>query len=208
MNKHLQWRYATKKFDSTKKIPVQEMTDLLEALRFSPSSFGLQPWKFVIVRNSGLREQLKKHAWNQSQITDADTLIVFCVLKNMDEKYIKNFTSYVAQVRGVSKESLSSHEQMMLGFLKSKNAEAVLQWMKNQVYIALGVFLAECASRTIDSCPMEGFDAIKFDEILGLSQEGLESVVLCTVGYRAEDDQYAKLAKVRFEKSEVFIDRP
>ena len=207
MDQHLNWRYATKKFDFSKKISKQKLAELLEVLRLSPSSYGLQPWKFVIVHDPVLRKKLRPHAWDQPQITDADTLIVFCAVKTMDENYVKNYVERIAQVRGVTKESLSSYEQMMMTSLKGKSPEAISQWMKNQVYIALGVFLSECAYRKIDACPMEGFDSKKFDEILDLSQEGLESVVLCAVGYRALDDHYAQLKKVRFDKNEVFINK-
>ena len=207
MNENFKWRYATKKFDTTKKISTQDFAELLEVLRFSPSSFGLQPWKFVIVQDPELRKKLRPYAWDQAQVTDAGALIVFCALKKMDEDYVKRYVNILAEVRGVTKESLLGYEQMITGFLKSKGPQAVSEWMKNQVYIALGVFLAECAHRQIDACPMEGFDAEKFDEILELSQEGLESVVLCAVGYRAHDDHYAALKKVRFENNELFIDR-
>ena len=125
----------------------------------------------------------------------------------MDENYVKRFVESIARVRGVSKESLAGYEGMMVGNLKAKSKEQVSEWMKNQVYLALGFFLGECAQRRIDACPMEGFDARKFDEILELPQQGLQSVVLCPVGYRASDDQYAKLKKVRFEQEEIFIDR-
>ena len=125
----------------------------------------------------------------------------------MDENYVKNYLERIAQVRSVTKESLLGYEQKMMGYLKGKSAEAISQWMKNQVYIALGGFLSECAHRKIDACPMEGFDSKKFDEILALSKEGLESVVLCAVGYRALDDHYAELKKVRFDKNEVFINK-
>ena len=136
MNEHLNWRYATKKFDPSKRLSQQELSELLETLRLSPSSFGLQPWKFIVLQNSELRKKLRPHAWDQSQITDADILIVFCVLKKMDENDVKRFVESMAKVRGISKESLQGYEQQMLGFLKSKNPEAVFQWMKNQVYIA------------------------------------------------------------------------
>ena len=206
MNIDLNWRYATKKFDSLKKISRQDFEELLEALRLSPSSFGLQPWKFIVVHDPILRKKLRPHAWGQPQVTDADTLIVFCSLKSMNEKYVKDHADLIAQVRGVTRGSISGYEQMMLASLKSKSPEAVSQWMKNQVYIALGVFLSECAHRKIDACPMEGFDAEKFDEILDLPQQGLESVVLCAIGYRSTDDHFADLKKVRFDKNEVFID--
>ena len=207
MSNELNWRYATKKFDVSKKISAEDFAELLEVLRFSPSSFGLQPWKFVIVHDTDLRKTLRPHAWDQPQITDADTLIVFCALKNMDEDYVKRYVASIAKVRGVAKESLAGYEGMMIGSLKAKSTEAVNQWMRNQVYLALGFFLGECAHRRIDACPMEGFDAKKFDEILELPQQGLQSVVLCPVGYRASDDQYAHLKKVRFEQDEIFIDR-
>jgi nitroreductase len=208
MNDDLNWRYATKKFDSSKKISKQEFDQLLEVLRFSPSSCGLQPWKFVIIHDPVLRKKLRPHAHGQPQVTDADTLFVFCALKTMDENYVKRYVDRIVRVRGITKESLLSYEQMMMGLLKSKSPEELSQWMKNQVYIAMGVFLAECAHRKIDACPMEGFDAKEFDKILELSKEGLESVVLCAVGYRAVDDHYSHLKKVRFDKNEVFINKP
>ena len=207
MNDHLNWRYATKKFDPLKNIPKEDFAQLLEVLRLAPSSYGLQPWKFVVVKNPELRKKLRSNAWDQPQITDADMLIVFCALKNLDARYIKHYVESLAKVRGVDVETLSSYEQMMMGILKSRNPDAVSQWMKHQVYIALGLFLGECAHRRIDACPMEGFDSKKFDEILDLSKEGLESVVLCAVGYRALDDLFACLPKVRFCKEEIIIDR-
>ncbi|MDE2027792.1 MAG: NAD(P)H-dependent oxidoreductase [Candidatus Omnitrophica bacterium] len=207
MNSHLNWRYATKKFDPSRRIPKQDLDQLLEVLRISPSSFGLQPWKFVVVQDRGLREKLRSHAWNQSQITDADTLIVFCALKTMDEGHIRNYVDVISKVRGVPKESLLNYEQVMIGALAGKSPEAAAHWMGNQVYLALGVFLAECARRKIDACPMEGFDVQQFDEILELPQQGLQSVVLCAVGYRAMDDHHAVLKKVRFERNQVFIDK-
>ena len=207
MDHDLNWRYATKKFDTSKKISKQDFAELLEVLRFSPSSYGLQPWKFVIVHDPVLRKKLRPHALDQPQITDADTLIVFCALKTMDEKYVKHYADLIAQVRGVTRESLLGYEKRIVASLKGKSPEAISQWMKNQVYIALGIFLSECAHRKIDACPMEGFDSGKFDEILDLPQQGLESVVLCAIGYRDANDQYAHQKKVRFDKKEVFIDR-
>jgi len=207
MNDAMNWRYATQKFDPAKKIPKHELGQLMEVLRLSPSSFGLQPWKFVIVRDPALREELRAHAWNHPQVTEADVLIVFCALKNLDEPYVRRYVDRIAQVRGLTKETLLRDVQKMMIAFKGKSPEAISQWMKRQVYIALGMLLSECAHRRIDACPMEGFDARKFNEILGLSKEGIESVVLCALGYRAEDDPYAALKKVRFDKNEVFIDK-
>jgi len=125
MNEDLNWRYATKKFDLSKKISKQEFAELLEALRLSPSSYGLQPWKFVIVLDPLLRNRLRPHARNQPQITDADTLIVFCVLKSMDEGYVKHYVDRIAQVRGVTKESILGYEQVMVDSLKGKSPDAI-----------------------------------------------------------------------------------
>jgi nitroreductase len=207
MTGYLRWRYATKKFDPSRKIPEREFSGLLESLRLAPSSYGLQPWKFVIVRDKALRKILREHAWDQPQVTDASHFIVLCALKTMDENYVKTFTAQIAQARGVARESLTDYEQMMLGPLKALSPAALSVWMKRQVYLALGMLLAQCAHKKIDSCPMEGFDAKKFDEILGLEKLNLESIVLCPIGYRAKDDQYAGLKKVRFTKSEVFIEK-
>ncbi len=207
MDDHLSWRYATKKFDPAKKIPEQEFKQLLNVLRMAPSSYGLQPWKFVVVRDSGLRKNLKAHAWNQDQVTDASHLIILCALKTIDKKYINDFVNRIAKTRDVQRESLSQYEKMMLESLKSQTPEMLLIWMKHQVYIALGMLLMECAHQKIDACPMEGFDPKGFDKTLGLQEQGITSVVLCPVGYRSEDDRHAKLKKVRFENEELFIER-
>lgn len=207
MSEHLNWRYATQKFDPARKIPETEFLELLESLRLAPSSYGLQPWKFVVVRDEDLRKTLRKHAWNQPQITDASHLIVLCALRSIDAGYIKDLTKRTAQSRGVSPETLSKYEQGMLNSFKAMSAQSASEWMKRQVYLALGMLLTQCAYKKIDSCPMEGFDAKKFDEILDLGKLNLESVVLCPIGYRAKDDHYAGLKKVRFAKNEVFIEK-
>lgn len=207
MSDYLNWRYATQKFDPVRKIPGTEFLELLESLRLAPSSYGLQPWKFVVVRDKTIREKLRKHAWDQPQVTDASHLLVLCALKRISPDYVKNLTARIAKSRDVAPESLSWYEQAMLNSLKTMPAQALSDWMKRQVYLALGMLLAQCAYKKIDSCPMEGFDARKFDEILGLEELDLGSVVLCPVGYRAKDDPYAGLKKVRFTKSEVFIEK-
>lgn len=201
----LEWRYATKKFDPNKKIHPNDLNSLLEVLRLAPSSYGLEPWKFVVVDDPKLRVQLKVHSWNQPQITDASNLIVLCVLKKIDVSYVKSFVKRMAEIRGVTQESLAQYEGMMTSFVSVKSPEWLSEWMKRQVYIALGMLLSECARRKIDTCPMEGFDPQKFDEILGLEKYGLQSVVLCTVGYRAPDDHAAELKKVRYSTDEVIL---
>lgn len=205
MNQSLQWRYATKKFDSKKEISKETLDELLEVLRLSPSSFGLQPWKFIVVKDAALREELRKSAWDQPQITDASHLIVLCAKTSLDEGYIKEFIARTAKANGISVESLKDYQDMMLGFVKNQTPEQTAVWMSRQVYIALGLLLGECAARKIDACPMEGFDPQKFDELLKLKSQGLHATVLCAVGYRAVDDAYASHVKVRFTESEVVV---
>lgn len=203
-SEHLHWRYATKKFDSSRVIPQPLLESLLESLRLSPSSFGLQPWKFLIIRDLELRKKIQAIAWNQPQVTESSHVIALCKLKDMDEMYVKKFIKQTAEKRGVPLESLSGYEQMMLGFLKNLSPGAKTDWMGRQIYLALGMLLAECAFRRIDACPMEGFDSKKFDSLLELEKMGLESIVLCPVGYRAQDDKHAGLEKIRFSSGEIF----
>lgn len=200
---HLNWRYATKKFDPSKKISGKELQEILEVLRLAPSSFGLQPWKFLIITNSELRKKLQPHSWNQPQVVQASHLVVLCSLETVDEVHVKTFIRHSAAERGVTEESLAGYERMILDFLKKMTPEKIHQWMDNQIYLALGILLAECAHRRIDTCPMEGFDAAKYDELLGLKSQGLRTVVLCPIGYRAADDTYAGLKKIRFKAEEI-----
>ncbi len=201
--KALNWRYATKKFDPLKKVSEENLNELLESARLAPSSYGLQPWKLVVVTNPELRKKLREHAWGQPQITDASHLIVLAARTDVDEKYIKEYVGEISKQRNVAVESLKGYQDMMVGDLTSRPKEAVLEWSKHQTYIALGFLLFAAAQKHIDACPMEGFDPAKFDEVLGLKKHNLASAVLCTIGYRAADDPAAKNVKVRFK--DVFI---
>ena len=201
----LNWRYATKKFDSAKKISEKDLNELLESARLSASSFGLQPWKFVVVEDKNLREKLKGEGFGQPQITDASHLIVLCSIRNLDEKYIKKYIEHVAKIRGISVDALKGSEDMMVGFAKQIGKQAMLEWTKKQTYIALGTLLSACALKKIDASPMEGFNPEKFDEILGLEKLGLASAVLCAVGYRSEKDETQHQKKIRFDMKDIVI---
>jgi len=201
---HLQWRYATKKFDPAAKIPAAHWTTLEHALRLTPSSFGLQPWKFVIVTNPAVRAELRKAAYNQTQITDASHLVVFTMNKDLGPADVERFIAHIAKVRGVKPEALEGYKQSILASV-GRPREQVEAWAARQVYIALGNFLTSAALLGIDACPMEGFEPPKFNQILGLDKQGYSAVVLATAGYRAADDPYAKLAKVRFEPEDVIV---
>ncbi|MEI6850128.1 MAG: NAD(P)H-dependent oxidoreductase [archaeon] len=200
----LNWRYATKSFDAKKKIPAKDFDELLESLRLAPSSFGLQPYKFVVVKDMKLRESIKNAAWGQSQVTDASNLIVLCARKDLSVEYINDFVAEVANTRGVSVESLKGLHDMLLRSVKSRNKEQIHEWNKRQAYITLGFVLLSAASKKIDACPMEGFDAKKVDEILNLTDTEYGSVAFCALGYRAKEDKYASAKKVRFAKEKLF----
>lgn len=203
----LNWRYATKVFDSNKKIPATEWAALEEALRLSPSSFGLQPWRFYVVEDQNVRAQLKAVSWNQPQIVDASHLVVLATRNTIDKEFIVNSIKDIANARGVSAESLAAYQQMMEGSLLSRSAEELKIWAAKQVYIALGGFMTASAMLGIDACPMEGFDPIAYDQQLKLQEDGYSSTVVVTAGYRSADDKYASLAKVRMGKEQVIKHR-
>lgn len=199
----LHFRYATKEFDPTKKISKEDFDTLLESLRMAPSSFGLEPWKFLVIENPELRKKLRAAAWDQTQVTDSSHFIVLCARKDVDDKYIKNYVERIAKTRGIAKEQLSGYEEMMLGFRSNKSNEWMVDWSKRQTYIALGFLLEAAAIKGIDATPMEGFDPNAFDEILGLKGGSYTTSVLCCLGYRSKKDNYANLKKVRLDKKDV-----
>lgn len=199
----LRWRYATKKFDPAGKIPVEKWEALKQSLVLAPSSYGLQPWRFFVVEDKALRAKLKDASWGQSQIVDADKLVVFAVRRDFGAADVERHVARVAQVRGASPESLASFRQMMLGSIKAKAPEALQSWASRQVYIALGTFLAGAAILGVDACPMEGIEPSKYDEILGLGKKGYQALCVATAGVRSPQDDYARQPKVRYEAAEV-----
>ena len=202
----LNWRYATKVFDPSKKVSDADFEILLESLRLTPSSFGIQPWKFVVVKNLEIREQLVSHSWDQRQVADASHLIVLCRLNQMTEKTVDEYMEYTAETRGVDVSELKGFSDMLKGFVNKMDAEQLSQWMENQVYIALGNLMTSASVLDIDACPIEGFSSTEYDRVLGLEEFGLNSVVLCPVGYRGENDKYAENPKVRFLSEEVILE--
>ncbi len=198
----LNWRYAVKKFDAAGRIPADRWAALEQSLLLSPSSYGLQAWKFLVVEDKALRAKLRPASWGQTQITDADKLVVFLVKKDAGAADVQRFVDRISEVRRVPAEALEGYKQTMLQSV-SLPPEKVEAWLTRQVYIALGNFLTSAAVLGVDACPMEGFDKDKYDEILGLHAKGWKAVVVATAGVRASDDAYAKNAKVRFPLSEV-----
>ena len=194
----LRWRYATKKFDATKKIPADQWSKLEDALVLSPSSYGLQPWKFFVVDNPAIREQLLPHSWGQKQVVDASHLVVFALKTGVGAADAQRLITRTAELRGIAPTALDGYMKMMVGSLTAKPTAQVDAWMGNQVFIALGQFMTTAAMLGIDTCPMEGFVPEKYDEILGLPAKGYHALVVATAGYRATNDAYAGFAKVRF----------
>jgi nitroreductase len=200
----LKWRYATKQFDPTKKISDEAWEVLEQSMVLAPSSFGLQPWKFFVVENPEIRQKLLEHSWKQAQVVDASHLVVFAVKRNLGPADVDRFIDRTAAVQGIPAESLAGFSGMMKGFLKNfPTAQDIDNWSIRQVYIALGQFMTTAAMLGVDTCPLEGFVPPKYDEILGLAEQGYGAVVVCPVGYRVDGDKYADKPKVRYETAEV-----
>lgn len=201
----LNTRYATKVFDTTKKVSEADMEKLLEAIRLSASSYGLQPYKVLVVTDAAIRAELRKAAWGQSQITDASALLIFAVKSNFSAAHVDEFIELVSKGRNIPIEALGEYGNMMKGSIAGMTAEQIEVWNSKQAYIALGFGLVSAAVLDLDACPMEGFSADDFDKILNLDKLGLKSKVIMAVGYRSEEDKYQHLAKVRQKKEDLFV---
>ena len=199
------WRYATKKFDSTKKIATEDLNTLKEAIRLSSSSYGLQPYKIFIVENPELRAKIQLAAWNQSQVTDASHLIVFANQKTIIDTEIDTFFKKMSETREIPLEALSGYQGFMKGKINQLSDDAVNIWNSKQTYLALGNLLNAAAELKIDVTPMEGFDPAQVNEILGLNELGLNTSLMATIGYRHEEDATQHLKKVRKSNEELFI---
>ncbi len=200
----LHWRYATKKFDPARAIPAETWAALEQSLVLSPSSFGLQPWLFIVITDPDVRSRLVPVSWNQSQPVDASHFVVFARRDNLPESEINRHIARVSEVTGTPLEKLSGYQKMMAGFCDKARADGQLDaWADRQLYIALGTFMTAAASLGVDTCPMEGLDPLKYDEILGLTGSGVSTVVACAAGYRSADDAYARRPKVRYPADEV-----
>jgi nitroreductase len=202
---NLNWRYATKKFDATKKISASDLNTIKEAVRLSASSYGLQPYKVIIVENPEIREKLKAAAYGQTQITDASQLFIFANDLNVGDEAVNNYIKNISETRGVPAEALAGFSDMMKGTISGLPADAKNTWTAKQTYIALGNLLSAAAELKIDATPMEGFNAAAFNEILGFDKLGLNASVIATVGYRHDEDDAQHHKKVRKSHEELFI---
>ncbi|WP_416443614.1 NAD(P)H-dependent oxidoreductase [Leeuwenhoekiella sp. A16] len=200
----LKWRYATKKFDSSKKVAAEDLNILKEAMQLSASSYGLQPYKIFVIEDQEIRKQLQPAAYGQSQIVDASHLIVIANKADFDENLVDSYVDEISKVRGIEPAQLSGMADYMKKNVVDLAVEMKAQWTAKQSYIVLGNLLAAAAQLKIDTCPMEGFDAKKFNEILGLANNDYNASVIVALGYRSIDDATQHLPKVRRPKEVLF----
>ena len=193
----LQWRYATKKFDSLKYISDKKIEILKHAFNLTATSYGLQPIKLLVIKDKKLQEKLVVHSMNQMQVAQASHLLVFCIQSQMDKNYIKKYFERVQEIRNTPKSILQPFENFLIEDFSTKSINEIEKWATNQAYLAMGNLLTVCAVEEIDSCPMEGFDPKAYDEMLELNDKGLQSVLVMPIGYRADDDMFSSLKKVR-----------
>lgn len=199
----LRWRYATKSFDASRKIPAETWDAIEESLVLTPSSFGLQPWKFLVIQDPGMRSNLLAESWRQTQVTDASHFVVLAARTDLTSQDIEEWIARMSEVQGAPAEALAPLKGMIEGFAQSMSHEARHAWNIRQCYIALGQLMATAAALDIDSCPMEGLSTTGYDHLLGLEGSGYATVVACALGYRSADDKYASIPKARFERSRV-----
>lgn len=201
---NLNWRYATKKFDTTRKVSSSDLEILKEAVRLSASSFGLQPYKVINVESKEVREKLRAASYGQPQVTEASNLFVFCAYLDLTSEHIDNYIKLIAETRNIDLQELKGFSDSMKNTFSNNTSEQNHVWAAHQPYIALGNLLNTCAMMNIDACPMGGIDPDKYDEILGLSKQGLRAEMIATIGYRSGEDVTGNWAKVRKPVSELF----
>lgn len=194
----LEWRYATKRYDATKKISTQDWKTLTESLKLAPSSYGIQPWKFLVIENAAVREQLKAASWNQTQVTDASHYVVFLYRDGIDVDFVQKYIDRIVEVRGAPREALDGYKNMMIENLANGPKEKIQVWSQRQAYIAMGFLLETAALLKIDATPMEGFDPAAYNKILGLEGTEWKSIATVALGYRHSEDSFQALKKVRF----------
>lgn len=200
----LQWRYATKKFDATKKINETDLFSIQEALRLTPSSLGMQPWKFIFIESDELKKELAAVSFDQPQITDCSHLVVLCQKTQIGMNEIESHIQNTSQIRNQNPESLNAYKQMIQNvLLTGPRAAQVNTWSRDQVFIALGNLLTSAALLHIDTCAIGGFQANEYNRILDLSSQNLAACVVCALGYRDETDKNAHKKKVRFSQSDI-----
>lgn len=202
---NLNWRYATKKFDATKRIAPEHLQILKDSVRLTASSYGLQPYQVIMLEDTDLRQKVKEVAWNQAQVVEASDVMILANITNLGTKDVKDYIENMAQVRAISTESLKGYEDMMTKVVTTLSPKDKANWTAKQAYIALGTLLTVAAELKIDATPMEGFDQDAVNKILGLPERGLSAALIIPLGYRSENDATQHLKKVRKPNEELFI---
>jgi nitroreductase len=198
------WRYATKRFDTTRQIRFETWEAIEDSLVLTPSSYGLQPWNFLVIKSPELRKALREKSWNQAQVEDASHFVVLTALREMSEAHIDNLMNRTASVRSVDVNSLAGFRKAIIGdAVTGPRSKFAAEWNARQCYIALGNLMTSAALLGVDTCPLEGFDPLAYDEILNLKEGPYQSIVACALGYRHIDDKYSASPKVRFEKTDL-----
>ena len=196
----LEWRYATKLFDATKKIPADVWHALEKSLVLTPTSYGLQPYKFLVVQDAGKRAELLAHSWKQKQIVEASHFVVFVARTEMTEADVDRFIKRTADIRQHPAENLNAYRDVIIkDVVKGPRGKAAHEWAARQSYIALGNLMTAAALLRVDTCPMEGLVPAEYDKILNLAGTGYATVVACALGYRSAGCKYANMTKVRYE---------
>ncbi len=201
----LKWRYATKSFDTDKKVSAEDIRTLKESINLTATSFGLQPFRVMVIDDPALKTKLRAASWDQPQLEESSHVFVFASKLDMTAEYIDDFVRRTAATRELSYEALSGYGDFMKNSIAGKDPEFIQDWNRRQAYIALGTLLAAAAELRIDACPMEGFDPAQYDELLGLKEKGLTAAVIAPVGYRSAEDPTQHAAKVRLPLEEIFL---
>ncbi|HSI68737.1 MAG TPA: NAD(P)H-dependent oxidoreductase [Gillisia sp.] len=202
----LKWRYATKKFDNDKVLPADKVKVLKDAFNLTATSYGLQPIKMLVIHKKELQEKLVKFSFNQQQVATASHVLVICIEKKVDKNFIEEYFKRVHSIRSTPQDILAPFQNSLIGDFEKRHVDEIAVWATNQAYLALGTLLTVCATEGIDSCPMEGFEPSRYDEVLGLDEMNLESVLVLPVGYRAADDMFSEFKKVRRPIDDVIIE--
>lgn len=193
----LEWRYAVKEFDADRRIPTEKMDRIKKAFNLTPTSYGLQPLHLAVVQDDQLQKELLNYSYGQKQITSASHLLIICIETDIDQSFIEENFELQKEVRNVQDKLIAPFRNFLIEDFNKRTPEEVHQWAMNQAYLALGNLLTVCAVEGIDACPMEGFEAHRYDQILGLNEKGLKSAVVLPLGYRSTRDKFADLKKVR-----------
>lgn len=200
---NLHKRYATKEFDLSKKVSKEDLENIVEVFRLTPSSFGLQPWKLFVVENKEIKQKIMEKSWNQKQVWENSYLLVFAKKSEINEDLVEKYISKTVEVNWIEKSNLDWYKQMILSFVENTSKEELDTWAREQVFLALGNVMAYLSEKNIDSCAIWGFSKDAVNEILNLKEKGFESVVLLPIGYRSENDKHASRKKSRFEAEEI-----